>query len=84
MNVFIFSQTIINLDFYATGISEKHFENALEYKPQRWLRENKKEIHPFAILPFGSGPRMCIGRLFLVIRSGHIWFLPASEFLLFL
>lgn len=55
------AKTIIGLDFYSTGTSEKHFENALEYKPERWLRENKKEIHPFAILQFGYGPRMCIG-----------------------
>lgn len=55
------AKTIIHLDFYATGASEKHFKNALEYKPERWLRKNKKEFHPFSILPFGYGPRMCLG-----------------------
>ncbi|KAL9959272.1 hypothetical protein ACROYT_G032582 [Oculina patagonica] len=55
------AQTIIELDFYATGASEKHFKDASEYKPERWLRENKKDIHAYAILPFGFGPRMCIG-----------------------
>ena len=62
--LFIFillSQTIIQLDFYATAVSERHFKNALEFKPERWLRENKKEIHSFAFLPFGFGPRMCLG-----------------------
>ena len=61
---FIFLQTVVQLDFYSTGKSEKHFENALEYKPERWLRENKKKFHPFAILPFGHGPRMCVGTYF--------------------
>lgn len=55
------AQTIIQLEFLATAASEKYFKNASDYKPERWLRENKKDIDSFAFLPFGFGPRMCIG-----------------------
>lgn len=57
------------MEFFATAASEKYFKNALEYKPERWLRENKKNIDPFAFLPFGFGARMCIGELFLLIMG---------------
>ncbi|XP_011164781.2 cytochrome P450 CYP12A2 [Solenopsis invicta] len=52
-------------------ISKKptQFSRTQEYIPERWLRGNTefpsaKEAHPFAYMPFGFGPRTCIGRRF--------------------
>ncbi|KAH0558311.1 hypothetical protein KQX54_015586 [Cotesia glomerata] len=48
-----------------TGKMEKWVENAHEFKPERWLKENEhKKLHPFASLPYGHGARMCLGRRF--------------------
>lgn len=45
---------------------ERYFPRADEYLPERWLPEGEhlKAQHAFAHLPFGFGPRMCVGRRF--------------------
>lgn len=49
------------LNTQVLGSSEDNFEDASQFKPERWLQKEKK-INPFAHLPFGLGKRMCIGR----------------------
>ena len=38
------------------------FSNPEQVAPERWTRENKEQMHSFASLPFGTGPRMCVGK----------------------
>ncbi|CAB3254037.1 unnamed protein product [Arctia plantaginis] len=40
------------------------FPDPMEFKPERFLPENMQTFIPYAYLPFGDGPRSCIGKLF--------------------
>ncbi|XP_030572608.1 probable cytochrome P450 12d1 distal, mitochondrial [Drosophila novamexicana] len=67
---------------------EAYFPQADKFLPERWLRDpetNKKAgVTPFTYLPFGFGPRMCIGKrvvdlemetsLAKLIRNFHVEF----------
>ncbi|XP_070548935.1 cytochrome P450 27C1-like [Ptychodera flava] len=40
----------------------KCFSDPLEFRPERWIRVEKEHFYGFKSLPFGYGPRMCIGK----------------------
>ena len=49
---------------YGLHHSKDLWENPESFQPERFAKDKKKSRHPFAYLPFGSGPRMCIGKQF--------------------
>ena len=67
----LFLQTEILMPFVVMGRMPELFSNPEQFSPERWSRENKEQVHSFASLPFGTGPRMCVGKdlkLMLIIR----------------
>ena len=57
------------MEMYSTSRSEKYFKDPLEFKPERWLRENKDENLAFSNLQFGFGTRMCLGEKDQLVKA---------------
>lgn len=47
----------------------KYFPNPETYDPERFSQENIHKIRNFTYLPFGFGPRMCIGDRFALLMA---------------
>lgn len=43
---------------------EEYVTDCTKFKPERWMKQSSDYMHPFASLPYGHGPRMCLGRRF--------------------
>jgi cytochrome P450 len=43
---------------------ERLWQKPRAFMPERFLPENRDQIHRFQYLPFGAGPRICIGATF--------------------
>ena len=58
------TKTLAVLIHQLIGQSDEYFPNAKTFLPERWIRGDPQESHhhPYALLPFGFGLRMCLGR----------------------
>lgn len=58
----------------------QYFSDPERFEPERFSEERKSEIKPFTYLPFGSGPRACIGSRFAVMELKAILFSLLTKF----
>ncbi|XP_023934620.2 cytochrome P450 6B1-like [Bicyclus anynana] len=61
--------TIVLIPTLAISHDEKYFPDPSKFDPERFSPENESKRHPCAFIPFGTGPRFCIGMLFAKIQS---------------
>ncbi|GJQ82000.1 Cyp6a9 [Trypoxylus dichotomus] len=47
----------------------KYYPDPEKFDPTRFSEENRNKIPQFAFLPFGEGPRICLGQRFALMQS---------------
>lgn len=53
---------------YGTHRNPAHWQNVETFDPSRFEASLSKERHPFAYIPFGGGPRTCLGANMAVMQ----------------
>ncbi|KAK7078950.1 heme binding [Halocaridina rubra] len=59
---------VIEVPVWSLHRDPEYWENPSEFRPGRFL-EDKHNIRPYTYLPFGAGPRNCIGRRFAMMTT---------------
>lgn len=59
----------VEIPIYAIHHSDEYYENPEQYIPERFLPENRHKLIPYTYLPFGGGPRNCIGMRFVLMEA---------------
>lgn len=77
---------IVQFAYHSIHHDEDYWENAEKFDPERFMPANKDKIKTGTYLPFGIGPRKCIGMRFSLTESKlalaklvyHFKFVPAK------
>lgn len=82
-------QTSFTISPWVTQRDERFFVEPMLFNPQRWLENYGRPIPRYAFIPFGAGPRICIGEdlarlemlliIALVVSRYHMEVLPTSD-----
>ncbi|XP_060696315.1 cytochrome P450 3A19-like [Hemiscyllium ocellatum] len=79
--------TVVMVPAYVLHHDPKYWSEPEEFRPERFSKENRESRNPNIFLPFGVGPRNCIGMRFaqLMMKMAlasflqHLTIVPCQE-----
>jgi cytochrome P450 len=77
---YVAPNTVIAISIYTLHRHPMFWENPENFDPDRFLPERSSNRHKFAYLPFGAGPRQCIGNGFAQMEASLIITCIAQRF----
>lgn len=69
-DILIDKRVTVNVPVEAIHKDDTYYKEAEVFKPERFM-DSDSSIHGFAYLPFGAGPRKCIGKLLLLFSRQY-------------
>ncbi|CAK7303344.1 Cytochrome P450 3A12 [Vulpes lagopus] len=66
--VFIPKGTVVMVPTFTLHRDQSLWPEPEEFRPERFSKEKKDSINPYTYLPFGTGPRNCIGMRFAIMN----------------
>lgn len=73
---------VVEISVYGIHYDPENYPDPERWRPERFLPENKHLLKPFTYLPFGDGPRNCVGLRFAYqeMKLALAYILPRYRF----
>ena len=73
-------RTALLIPIKSIHMDPKYFPNPEKFDPYRFSDENKDKIQSGSFMPFGIGPRICIGSRYAILETKLLMFTILSKF----
>ena len=60
---------IVNFDIHSVHHLEEYYPEPFKWDPERFMPENRDKLVPYTYMPFGIGPRNCVGMRFALMEA---------------